>query len=153
MKIHNKPSTEINNQTIDFTPPYRRIDVTEELTKQLGELPNLNDGRYFICFLFFVESSIPQLMEICKKHQIDVSKPITLPRVLDALIGYFIEPQCIQPTFIINHPMVMSPLSKEHEHSGKSERFELFVNGVEIINAYTEQNDPLVYFSIFLIIE
>ena len=92
-------------------------------------------------------------MEICKKHQIDVSKPITLPRVLDALIGYFIEPQCIQPTFIINHPMVMSPLSKEHDHSGKSERFELFVNGVEIINAYTEQNDPLVYFSIFLLIQ
>lgn len=73
-----------------------------------------------------------------------MSKPITLPRVLDALIGHFIEPQCIQPTFIINHPMVMSPLSKEHDHTGKSERFELFVNGVEIVNAYTEQNDPVV---------
>ena len=48
MKIHNKPSTEINNQTIDFTPPYKRIDVAEELTRQLGDLPNLNDGRYIL---------------------------------------------------------------------------------------------------------
>ena len=48
MKVHNKSSTEINNQTIDFTPPYKRIDVTEELTRQLGDLHNLNDGRYIL---------------------------------------------------------------------------------------------------------
>lgn len=83
-------------------------------------------------------------MELCQKNKVEVSRPITLPRILDALIGHYIEPQCIQPTFIINHPMVMSPLSKEHGTTGKSERFELFVNGVEIVNAYTEQNDPVV---------
>ena len=90
------------------------------------------------------EASIPALMELCKKNHVEVSNPITLPRVLDALIGHYIEPQCVQPTFIINHPKVMSPLAKEHEHSGKSERFELFANGVELINAYTEQNNPVV---------
>ena len=83
-------------------------------------------------------------MEICNEHTVEVSKPITLPRILDALIGHFIEPQCEQPTFIINHPVVMSPLAKEHGTTGKSERFELFINGVELVNAYTEQNSPLV---------
>lgn len=85
-------------------------------------------------------------MAICEKQQVKVNPPVTLPRVLDALIGRFIEPQCVQPTFIMNHPAVMSPLSKVNEATGKSERFELFVNGVEIVNAYTEQNDPVVLF-------
>lgn len=115
----------------------------EELSKQLGPLPDLNDGFSFL-WTIILEASVPTLMELCKKNHVEVSNPITLPRVLDALIGHYIEPQCIQPTFIINHPKVMSPLAKEHEHSGKSERFELFANGVELINAYTEQNNPVV---------
>ena len=91
-----------------------------------------------------VEASIPALLQICKDKSISVSEPITLPRIIDTLIGHYIEPQCIQPTFIMNHPVAMSPLSKEHGNTGKSERFELFVNGVELVNAYTEQNDPVV---------
>lgn len=88
------------------------------------------------------------LLSICREHDIPVSNPITLPHVLDALIGHFIEPQCVQPTFIVNHPVVMSPLAKEHGTTGTSERFELFVNGVELVNAYTEQNDPAVGFEL-----
>ena len=112
-----------------------------------------------------VEANIPSLLQICKDKSIPVSEPITLPRIIDTLIGHYIEPQCdyvglgalqmalfeetteaklIQPTFIMNHPVAMSPLSKEHGNTGKSERFELFVNGVELVNAYTEQNDPVV---------
>lgn len=89
-------------------------------------------------------------MEMCKAKGIQVSEPITLPRIIDTLIGNYIEPQCVQPTFIINHPVSMSPLSKEHGDSGKSERFELFVNGIELVNAYTEQNDPVVVVSVCL---
>ena len=143
IEVNGSSTVTVNDTVISFAPPYRRIDVTEELTKQLGPLPDLNKGDDS-WWTWALEESIPSLLELCKSHSIEVSTPITLPHVLDALIGKFIEPQCIQPTFIINHPIVMSPLSKEHEHSGKSERFELFVHGVELVNAYTEQNNPAV---------
>ncbi|KAK8823394.1 hypothetical protein WA577_002315 [Blastocystis sp. JDR] len=132
LAVHDSTKVKIDDKEIDFKAPFRRIDVVDELTKTLGPLPNLND-----------EASIPALLQICKDKSISVSEPITLPRIIDTLIGHYIEPQCIQPTFIMNHPVAMSPLSKEHGNTGKSERFELFVNGVELVNAYTEQNDPV----------
>lgn len=143
MEVHHADAIAIDGTQISFAPPYRRIDVQEELERILGPLPDLNSGGLQKSGLF-LEKSIPALLAICEKQQVKVSPPVTLPRVLDALIGKFIEPQCVQPTFIMNHPAVMSPLSKANEATGKSERFELFVNGVEIVNAYTEQNDPVV---------
>ena len=132
LEVNQADSLMIDGTQVSFAPPYRKIDVQEELERILGPLPDLNS-----------EKSIPELLAVCEKQQVKVSPPITLPRVLDALIGRFIEPQCVQPTFIMNHPAVMSPLSKANDATGKSERFELFVNGVEIVNAYTEQNDPV----------
>jgi lysyl-tRNA synthetase class 2 len=62
---------------------------------------------------------------------------------MDKIIGHFIEPECLQPTFLMNHPLIMSPLAKEHRsRPGISERFELFVSGMELCNAYTELNNP-----------
>ena len=143
LEVNQADSLMIDGTQVSFAPPYRRIDVQEELERILGPLPDLNSGRFQKSGLF-LEKSIPELFAVCEKQQVKVSPPITLPRVLDALIGRFIEPQCVQPTFIMNHPAVMSPLSKANDATGKSERFELFVNGVEIVNAYTEQNDPVV---------
>lgn len=67
------------------------------------------------------------------------------------MVGHFIEPECLNPTFIIDHPQIMSPLAKYHRSEpGLTERFELFVNFHEICNAYTELNDPFVQKELFM---
>ncbi|DBA04285.1 TPA: hypothetical protein N0F65_002047 [Lagenidium giganteum] len=118
---------------IDFTPPFRRLPIRETLEECLGEpLPDLNS-----------DESIPKLLELCARHHIDCPQPHTNARLIDRLIAHFIEPMCINPTFLYNHPQCMSPLAKSHrEHEGVTERFELFVAGKELCNAYTELNDP-----------
>lgn len=74
----------------------------------------------------------------------DCSPPHTTARLLDKLVGEFLEEQCINPTFICDHPMIMSPLAKAHRSiPGMTERFELFINKKELCNAYTELNDPV----------
>ena len=88
-----------------------------------------------------VANKIQELLEICNEHNVQVSEPKTLSRVIDKLVGHFIEPDCINPTFIIDHPEVMSPLAKYHRSKkGLTERFELFINKNEVANSYTELN-------------
>lgn len=77
-----------------------------------------------------VLDSIPALLELCERHNVDCSKPHTCARLVDKLIVHFIEPMCVNPTFLYNHPTCMSPLAKAHrEQEGVTERFELFVAG------------------------
>jgi lysyl-tRNA synthetase class 2 len=115
--------------------PYRRIDVMDGLREALGEkepLPDPND-----------EASLPWYLAACRRVGVEVHLPHTLPRVLDGLIGALLEPQCVAPTFLINHPTCLSPLSRPHStRPGLTERFELFINGAEYVNAYSELNDP-----------
>ena len=73
-----------------------------------------------------------------------LSPPLTTYRLLDKLVGEFLESKCLNPTFICDHPKIMSPLAKKHrEYPGLTERFELFANCNEMCNAYTELNDPV----------
>ncbi|KAG2529491.1 hypothetical protein JM18_002753 [Phytophthora kernoviae] len=118
---------------IDFTPPFKRLPILETLEECLGEkLPDVNSP-----------DSIPALLELCERHNVDCPKPHTCTRLVDKLIGHFVEPKCVNPTFLYNHPKCMSPLAKAHrEQEGVTERFELFVTGKELCNAYTELNDP-----------
>ncbi|TDH72438.1 hypothetical protein CCR75_000738 [Bremia lactucae] len=118
---------------IDFTPPFKRLPILETLENCLHEkLPDVNSP-----------ASIPVLWDLCERHNIACAKPHTCTRLVDKLIGHFIEPKCINPTFLYNHPKCMSPLAKAHRnHEGVTERFELFVAGKELCNAYTELNDP-----------
>jgi lysyl-tRNA synthetase class II len=120
---------------IDFTPPFRRISMVSGLEEALGvKLPGDLDS----------EEARLALVELCKKHGVECSPPHTTARLLDKLVGEFIESQCINPTFICDHPQIMSPLAKWHRAlPGMTERFELFVNCKEVCNAYTELNDPL----------
>ncbi len=79
------------------------------------------------------------------KHNVECSPPRTAARLLDKLVGDFLEETCINPTFITEHPQIMSPLAKWHRSEpGLTERFELFTCKKEIANAYTELNDPTV---------
>lgn len=87
--------------------------------------------------------AIPKLVELCQRHNVDCPPPHTNTRLVDDLIAHFIEPLCVSPTFLYNHPKCMSPLAKSHRaQDGVTERFELFVAGKELCNAYTELNDP-----------
>jgi lysyl-tRNA synthetase class 2 len=81
--------------------------------------------------------------KICKEKGVECANPRTTPRLIDKLVGHFIEVNCKNPTFITDHPQIMSPLAKWHRSfPGLTERFELFVNYHEIVNAYTELNCP-----------
>lgn len=125
-------------QEIDFTPPFRRILMFEELESILKvKLPNPAELN--------TPESNEFLSKLCQKHEVECPAPRTSSRLLDKLVGEFLEEKCINPTFIMEHPQVMSPLSKYHRSkAGVTERFELFVMKKEICNAYTELNDPVV---------
>ncbi|KAI0223472.1 hypothetical protein L0F63_004242 [Massospora cicadina] len=117
--------------SLDLSGPiHRRIHVVEELTRLLGPLPPL-DGP------------VEPYLELCNGHSIEVTPPLTMTRVLEALIGGLIEPQCTQPTFLYGHPLIMSPLAKAVDGtSALAARFELFIAQHEFINAYEELNSP-----------
>ena len=127
-----------DDKIIDFEPFFDRIDMIPTLEKKINqkfpdptefETPEFNE---------FIE-------KICTDNNIECSKPRTTSRLLDKLVGYYIEPYCINPTFIYGHPQIMSPLAKwDRNRPGLTERFELFINGIEFANAYTELNDPVL---------
>ncbi|KAG0321455.1 hypothetical protein BGZ99_003926 [Dissophora globulifera] len=131
------PSTNLGAEAEDlsFKKPFRRINIMEFLEDKLElRFPDLDN------------EPVEELLEICKQHRVYVSTPHTVPRIMDKLISHFIEPECIQPTFLWGHPIIMSPLAKDIQlESGRrvAGRFELFVAGKEIVNAYEELNDPV----------
>lgn len=122
---------------IDFTPPFKRVDMIEELERILVvKFPDPQDLDKPEVQKF--------LSDLCEKHDVECPPPRTSARLLDKLVGEFIEEDCINPTFIMNHPVVMSPLAKYHRSKpGLTERFECFVAKKEVVNCYTELNDPL----------
>merc|ERR1712183_565373 len=123
---------------IDFTPPFRRLRMFPDLEKELGEKLPKPDQLH-------TEEARMQLNKICVMKQVECPPPRTAARLLDKLVGDYLEETCIHPTFITEHPQVMSPLAKWHRSEpGITERFELFVMKKEVYNAYTELNDPAV---------
>jgi len=122
--------------TLDFKRPWKRYDMIETLEEKLN-----------IRFPPGDQLGTPEtnqwLRDLCKKHNVDCSEPRTTARLIDKLVGEFIEPLCINPSFIVGHPHLMSPLAKWHrDRPGLCERFEGFLCQKEICNAYTELNDP-----------
>jgi len=121
---------------IDFTPPFKRIPLIKGLEEH-GKLSFPKD--------IDSEETRQYLVNVLKERNIKMTPPFTTARLLDKLVGEYIEPLLVNPGFICDHPKIMSPLAKYHrEEEGLTERFELFVNGKEIVNAYTELNNPHV---------
>lgn len=119
---------------IDFTPPFQRLPMISSLEAATNEK--------FPADLTTEEARL-YLENLALRHNVDCSPPRTTARLLDKLCGHFLESQCINPTFITDHPQIMSPLAKYHRTiPGLSERFELFINHHEYCNSYTELNDP-----------
>jgi lysyl-tRNA synthetase class 2 len=120
---------------IDFTPPWKRYPMMETLREEGIDVPeNLESDETNLW-----------LRKECEKRGILCTEPQTTARLLDKLVGEYIESKCVNPSFITDHPVIMSPLAKWHRSkTGMTERFEVFVNTKEICNAYTELNDPRV---------
>ncbi|XP_076470627.1 lysine--tRNA ligase-like isoform X2 [Babylonia areolata] len=123
---------------IDFTPPFKRISMISALEKALGiQFPSAETFEQEETRVFFDR--------LCAEHNIECPAPRTVARLLDKMVGEYLEEKIINPTFIIDHPQIMSPLAKWHRSiPGLTERFECFVMKKEICNAYTELNDPIV---------
>ncbi|CAK9862126.1 unnamed protein product [Sphagnum jensenii] len=123
---------------IDFTPPFRRIPMIEGLEETSnGQIKLPNDLES--------EETNKYLQDACERFDVKCPPPHTTSRLLDKLVGHFVEETCVNPAFIMHHPKIMSPLAKWHRSiPGITERFELFVNKHEVCNAYTELNDPVI---------
>ncbi|CAG8831598.1 35368_t:CDS:2, partial [Racocetra persica] len=105
---------------IDFTPPFKRVSMIETLEKKL-------DVKFPPASELHTNETNKFLQELCEKHEVECSPPRTNARLLDKLVGEFIEVDCVSPTFITGHPQMMSPLAKNHRDiPGLCERFELF---------------------------
>lgn len=145
MKIHGSLQVEFHPDgpegkcnVVDFTPPFKKLDMMPELAKATGKTFPPADTLH-------TKEARDAIDRICVEMGCDCSAPRTAARLLDKLVGDFLEVQCINPGFIINHPEIMSPLAKYHRSiPGVTERFELFMNTKEVCNAYTELNDPAV---------
>lgn len=134
LKICGSTKITYESKELDFSIPFKRLDIISELEKCTGKSFQYSDysSNEFRTFL----------EDLCQEHNIVCGTPVTIPRLLDKLIGHFLESQCHNPTFLINHPLIMSPLAKYHRDNRQlSERFELFVNCMELANAFTELND------------
>ena len=122
---------EFENNTIDLTPPWKRLDLREVIKSASG-----------IDYLDHLE--IESLSEEMNKKGLDTGAQTTWSGLMDKLISLVIEPNLIQPTFLVNYPVAMSPLAKKSPQNPLiAERFEGFIGGMEICNAFSELNDPI----------
>ena len=128
--VNGKPETEIDGQVISFKAPYRRLPILEAIKEKTGH--DL-EGK-----------SEDEIREVCKELKLEIDDTMGKGKLIDEIFGEFCEGTFIQPTFIIDYPVEMSPLTKMHRSKpGLTERFELMVNGKELANAYSELNDPI----------
>lgn len=121
---------------VNWAKPWKRIDMMPALEEAAGEKFPPGDQLH-------TQETNEFLKRILKKCNVECTPPLTNARMIDKLVGEFIEEKCVNPTFIVGHPQMMSPLAKYHRSiPGLCERFEAFVCKKEIVNAYTELNDP-----------
>lgn len=121
---------------VNWKAPWRRVEMIPALEEATGEKFPPGDQLH-------TAETGEFLKRVLKKTGVECSPPMTNARMLDKLVGEFIEETCVNPTFITGHPQMMSPLAKYHRKDvGLCERFEAFVCKKEIVNAYTELNDP-----------
>ncbi len=125
-------TTEVKNgdNVISFKAPFRRLTMTDAIKEATGEdISNMDEDA---------------IRQLCRKYQVEENPTMGKGKLIDELFGTTCEGKLIQPTFITDYPIEMSPLTKRHRNNPNlTERFELFVNGKELANAYSELNDPI----------
>ena len=128
--VNGKPEVEIDGKVISFKAPFRRLPILEAIKEKTGyDLYPMNED---------------EIRDVAKKLGIEVDETMGKGKLIDEIFGETCEGSFIQPTFITDYPVEMSPLTKMHRSKpGLTERFELMVNGKELANAYSELNDPI----------
>ena len=136
LDVNGKSEIQFGEHTINFKGPYKKISILESIKENTGyDLKDMSESETF---------------EIAKKIGVDVDDTMGKGKLIDEIFGEKCESKYIQPTFIIDYPKEMSPLTKEHRSTPElTERFELLINGSEIANAYSELNDPIDQLSRF----
>ena len=128
--VNGSPEKEIDGQLVSFKAPYRRLPILDAIKEKTGYDLNGKDEN--------------EIRETCKKLNMEIDDSMGKGKLIDEIFGEFCEGTYIQPTFITDYPVEMSPLTKMHRSKpGLTERFELMVNGKELANAYSELNDPI----------
>ncbi len=128
--IHGVTQVSVGGKKIDFAGPYRRLTMFDSIKEYTGiDVSELDEEG---------------LRKVCGQLKIEVDASMGKGKLIDEIFGAKVEANLIQPTYITDYPIEMTPLAKKHRSKpGLVERFELFVNGKEIANAYTELNDPI----------
>jgi lysyl-tRNA synthetase class 2 len=128
--VHGKTVVTLAGKEIDFTPPYARVTMRDAILEHTNvDIDNLDEDG---------------LREACKALNIDTDASMGKGKLIDEMFGEKCEHLYIQPTFITDYPVDMSPLTKIHrDNPNYTERFELMINGTEVANAYSELNDPI----------
>jgi lysyl-tRNA synthetase class 2 len=128
--IHGKTVVKVGVRDIDFAGPYRRLTMYDSILEYAGvDVSELDEAG---------------IRQVCTELGIQVDNSMGRGKLIDEIFGAKVEEYLIQPTYITDYPIEMTPLAKKHRSKpGLVERFELFVNGKEIANAYTELNDPI----------
>ena len=130
LAVNGTTDVEIDGKTISFKAPFRRLTMTDAILEKTG---------YDI-----TGQSEAQLREACARLNVEVDDTMGKGKLIDAIFGQYCEGDLVQPTFICDYPIEMSPLCKRHRDNEElTERFELFVAGKELCNAYSELNDPI----------
>ena len=136
IELNGDSSINFDSKKISLKKPFKRISIYDAIKKYTGyDISSMDEN---------------ELRDICKKMDIEISDQMGEGKLIDAIFSNKCEKEIINPTFIIDYPKSMSPLTKEHrENSNLTERFELIINGMEIANAYSELNDPIDQLSRF----
>lgn len=128
--LHGSTKVQVGAHEIDFKSPWPRVPMFDAIEKETGH--NLY-GK-----------NLDELRSIAKELPIQMDESFGVAKIIDEIFGEYVEPKLIQPTFITDYPVEMSPLTKKHRNKeGLVERFECICNGKEIANAYSELNDPI----------
>ena len=128
--VNGDTKVKVGEHTIDFAGPYRRLSMYESILEYTG--------------IDISQMSEDEIKQVCKQLHIEIDNSMGRGKLIDEIFGEKVEANLIQPTYITDYPIEMTPLAKKHRSKdGLVERFELFVNGKEIANAYSELNDPI----------
>ena len=130
LALHGTTKVRIGEHTVDFAGPFRRVTMTDAIREKTG--------------FDITGKSERELREACAKLNVETDETMGKGKLIDAIFGAYCEQDLIQPTFVTDYPIEMSPLCKRHRSNPDlTERFELFVTGKELCNAYSELNDPI----------
>ena len=137
LDVNGTTEVDVNGQIINFKAPFKRVTMLDSIKEHTGyDLTGLSEE---------------EIREVCKKLNMEIDDSMGKGKLIDEIFGEFCEGTYIQPTFITDYPIEMSPLTKKHrDNPDLTERFELMVNGKELCNAYSELNDPIDQYERFV---